>query len=203
VQDCRIISSLSRAISAVDDWPAVLALARAPELQYVFSNTTEVGIVADAESAKDDVPPRSFPAKLTRFLFERARAFDYDPARGLTVIPCELIENNGAKLRLFVRMIAERWELGDDFMKWIDAAVPFCNTLSIALCRAHRVTPTCSDLAVYSATTMPCSPAVSRTVSSPSRAVTNYASVSRGRRQTMASWWHPTSRPIASGRCTC
>jgi tagaturonate reductase len=129
VQECRIISSLSRAISAVDEWPEVLALARAPELQYVFSNTTEVGIVADADSGKDDAPPRSFPAKLTRFLFERARAFDYDAARGLTVIPCELIENNGAKLREIVLAIAARWKLGDAFTKWIDSAVPFCNTL--------------------------------------------------------------------------
>jgi tagaturonate reductase len=129
IQQSRIISSISRAVSAVDEWPEVLALARVPELQYVFSNTTEVGIVPDDESGKGDAPPRSFPAKLTRFLLERARAFDYDGARGLTVIPCELIESNGEKLRYIVRTIATRWELGDDFMRWLDSAVPFCNTL--------------------------------------------------------------------------
>jgi tagaturonate reductase len=129
VQERRIISSLSRAISAVDEWPAVLQLARAPELQYVFSNTTEVGIVADTESAPDDAPPRSFPAKLTRFLYERGKTFNYDAARGLTVIPCELIENNGTKLRDIVKAISARWQLGDEFTKWLDAAVPFCNTL--------------------------------------------------------------------------
>jgi tagaturonate reductase len=129
VQERRIISSLSRAISAVDDWSAVLELARKPELQYVFSNTTEVGIVPDLESAKDDAPPRSFPAKLTRFLFERGRASNYDTARGLTVIPCELIENNGAKLREIVNAIAARWELGGEFIAWLDSSVPFCNTL--------------------------------------------------------------------------
>jgi len=129
VQQRRVISSLSRAISAVDEWSSVLELARKPELQYVFSNTTEVGIVADAQSGKDDAPPKSFPAKLTRFLFERARAFDYDPARGLIVIPCELIENNGTKLREIVDAISTRWELGDEFTKWLDSGVPFCNTL--------------------------------------------------------------------------
>ncbi|MEP6732782.1 MAG: tagaturonate reductase [bacterium] len=129
VQERRVISSLSRAISAVDDWAEVLKVARAPELRFVFSNTTEVGIVHDDESTKDDTPPRSFPAKLTRFLFERASAFDYDVARGLTVIPCELIESNGSKLRHIVRTIAMRWELGDEFMQWMDDAVPFCNTL--------------------------------------------------------------------------
>ena len=129
VQECRIISSLSRALSAVDEWPDVLALACAPELQYVFSNTTEVGIVHDDDSGPDDVPPRSFPAKLTRFLYERASAFDFDPARGLTVIPCELIENNGDKLREIVLALARRWTLGSTFTEWIESAVPFCNTL--------------------------------------------------------------------------
>ncbi len=129
VEERRIISSLSRAMSATDDWQEVLALARAPQLEYVFSNTTEVGIVADTESGRDDAPPKSFPAKLTRFLFERGRTFDFDAARGLTVIPCELIENNGAKLREIVRAIAARWRLGEEFDKWLDSAVPFCNTL--------------------------------------------------------------------------
>ena len=49
--------------------------------------------------------------------------------RGLTVIPCELIENNGERLREIVTAIAKRWELGTTFLEWLDSAVPFCNTL--------------------------------------------------------------------------
>ncbi|MDB4916262.1 MAG: Mannitol dehydrogenase protein [Gemmatimonadetes bacterium] len=129
VQQSRVISSLSRAISATENWAGVLKVARSPELQYVFSNTTEVGIVADAESGRDDMPPRSFPAKLTRFLYERATAFDHVDEKGVIVIPCELIENNGTKLRQIVLDIAARWDLGDQFSAWIERAVPFCNTL--------------------------------------------------------------------------
>ncbi|CAN5841819.1 tagaturonate reductase [soil metagenome] len=129
MRECRIISSVSRALSASDEWNEVLALAREPLLEYVFSNTTEVGIVADEDSGAEDAPPRSFPAKLTRFLFERARAFEFDQGRGLTVIPCELIEDNGARLREIVLSIARRWELGTTFMEWLENAVPFCNTL--------------------------------------------------------------------------
>jgi len=129
MRECRIISSVSRALSASDEWNEVLALAREPLIEYVFSNTTEVGIVADEDSGAEDAPPRSFPAKLTRFLFERASAFDFDQARGLTVIPCELIEDNGARLREIVISIARRWELGTTFMEWLENAVPFCNTL--------------------------------------------------------------------------
>ena len=73
----RSSSSLSRAISARDEWDAVLALARDPRIELVISNTTEVGIALDSADAFADSPPRSFPAKLTRFLAERAVAFDY------------------------------------------------------------------------------------------------------------------------------
>ena len=129
MRECRIISSVSRAISAADEWNEVLELARQPLLAFVFSNTTEVGIVADEDSGAEDAPPRSFPAKLTRFLFERGKAFDFAADRGLTVIPCELIENNGARLREIVVAIARRWELGTTFLEWLDSTVPFCNTL--------------------------------------------------------------------------
>jgi tagaturonate reductase len=129
MRECRIISSVSRAISAADEWNAVLELARQPLLEFVFSNTTEVGIVADEDSGAEDAPPKSYPAKLTRFLFERANTFEYAADRGLTVIPCELIEDNGARLKEIVVAIARRWDLGTTFLEWLDSAVPFCNTL--------------------------------------------------------------------------
>ncbi|HET8655410.1 MAG TPA: tagaturonate reductase [Longimicrobiaceae bacterium] len=129
VQRQRIVSSLSRTLSAKDEWDAVLECARDPALELVFSNTTEVGIALDAGDDPSRSPPRSFPGKLTRFLFERAEALDYDPARGLVVLPCELIEDNGDRLREIVLTLAERWGLGERFERWIRAAVPFCNTL--------------------------------------------------------------------------
>lgn len=129
VQECRIIASVSRALSATDEWDAVLALARAPLVRFVFSNTTEVGIALHPDDAADAAPPRSFPAKLTRFLYERARAFDFDAAYGLTVIPCELIERNGDRLRDLVRTLADSWSLDTRFLVWLAGSVQFCNTL--------------------------------------------------------------------------
>ncbi|HEX5871331.1 MAG TPA: hypothetical protein VFY65_12980, partial [Longimicrobium sp.] len=115
VHEQRVIGSVSRALSAVDEWDAVLDCARNPDLQLVFSNTTEVGIVLDEGDAPDLSPPRSFPGKLTRFLYERALMFDFDPARGLVVLPCELIEDNGDRLRTIVLALAERWALDARF----------------------------------------------------------------------------------------
>ena len=129
VQERRVIASVSRALSGAKEWDAVLACARNADLELIFSNTTEVGIALDRDDKPDLVPPRSFPGKLTRFLYERARAFDFDVARGVTVIPCELIEENGERLCAIVLALAARWNLGSAFVDWIEAAVPFCNTL--------------------------------------------------------------------------
>ena len=128
-QSYRVIGSLSRAISARDEWESVLVLAREAQIEVVISNTTEVGIVLDSSDTFDASPPRSFPGKLTRFLAERAIGVGYDPRRGLVVLPCELIDRNGDVLREIVLETARRWALGDRFTRWLAEAVTFCNTL--------------------------------------------------------------------------
>jgi tagaturonate reductase len=128
-QLATVVASVSRAISATGDWPAVLAVARNPCLEVIFSNTTEVGITLDEADEPDADPPRSFPGKLTRFLYERARAFEFAESKGVAVVPCELIEDNGERLRAIVLALAERWQLGAAFCAWIARAVPFYDTL--------------------------------------------------------------------------
>ena len=144
-EERRIVASLSRALSAQSEWNEVLALARSPELRLIVSNTTEVGITLDESDKADDAPPRSFPAKLTRFLAERAPAFGYDRAHGVVVLPCELIENNGDRLREIVLAHARRWRLGTALERWIEEEVHFCNTL------VDRIVPGAPDVADASA----------------------------------------------------
>jgi tagaturonate reductase len=127
-RECRVIASVSRALSADDAWSAVLACARNPWLELIVSNTTEVGIALSDDDGGPE-SPRSFPARLTRFLYERARAFAYAPSKGVVVLPCELIDANGDRLRDLVLALAHRWQLGRGFVKWVERAVPFCNTL--------------------------------------------------------------------------
>jgi tagaturonate reductase len=110
-------------------------LARDPGIRLVISNTTEVGIALDENDAFDARPPRSFPGKLTRFLYERAVHFDFAIDRGVIVLPCELIEDNGTTLRRVVHQLARQWgageggDFGDAFATWLDKAVDFRNTL--------------------------------------------------------------------------
>lgn len=136
VQHRIVVSSISRAICASDEWETVLKCSRNPHLEVIFSNTTEVGIALDESDIRDGndaeraaIAPRSFPAKLARFLIERARAFDSSPERAVVVIPCELIDRNGDTLRELVLRLASEWTVDVAVRRWLEASVRFCNTL--------------------------------------------------------------------------
>lgn len=123
------IAVVNRIISASEEYSAYAALARQCDLRFVVSNTTEAGIAEDEGDAFELCPPRSFPGKLTRFLYERAEHFDYAPDKGLIVLPCELIDDNGATLKHIVLRLAQRWQLGERFVHWVQENCAFANTL--------------------------------------------------------------------------
>ncbi|HLT88137.1 MAG TPA: tagaturonate reductase [Sphingobacterium sp.] len=121
-------NAISRVLSASKDWQAILESARNPDMQVVFSNTTEVGIVLSNDKIADN-PPTSFPGKLLSFLYERYRHFDGDTTKGLVVLPTELISDNATKLKKILHSLAAQNNLGKDFSTWLDEANDFCNTL--------------------------------------------------------------------------
>ena len=129
VERHRVISSVSRALAADRDWARILAVARTEDLELIVSNTTEVGIAFDGEDQLNAEPPRSFPGKLAAFLYERYRHFSGSPAGGLTIIPCELITDNGTRLKEIVLRLARQWRLEPGFWEWIEQANQFSNSL--------------------------------------------------------------------------
>ena len=125
VDDKRVISSVSRCINPYGEWDKVLELAVSDDLEIIVSNTTEAGIVHDTESTFDQVPPITFPAKLTRVLYERFKA----GKPGIIMLSCELIDNNGKELLKCVHQYIDDWKLPEDFRRWIDEENIFCSTL--------------------------------------------------------------------------
>ena len=128
----RVISCVSDCVCPyVDDkWDDVLALARSADLETVVSNTTEAGIAyTQGDSAFDQVPPNSFPAKLTRVLYERYKAFQGAADKGLVILSCELIDNNGKELKKCCNNYAKDWNLEAEFIDWMNEANTFCSTL--------------------------------------------------------------------------
>lgn len=121
-------NAISRVLSAANEWTTILEAAKNPELEIVFSNTTEVGIVLSNDSLGDQ-PPASFPGKLLAFLHARYVHFQGAADKGLVILPTELITDNAKKLKAIIHTLAEQNGLGADFTNWLDAANDFCNTL--------------------------------------------------------------------------
>ena len=128
VDKAYVNASISRVLSATEDWTSILAFAKSEDLSIVTSNTTEVGIVYTEEPILDGVPS-SFPGKLLAILHERFIHFNGDASKGLVIIPAELIEENGSKLADILNRLAVHNQLGEAFIQWLNQANPICNTL--------------------------------------------------------------------------
>jgi tagaturonate reductase len=128
IEEHSINSSISRVLSAAEEWEQILECAHNRSMQIVISNTTEVGI----QLVNDDIrrhPPVSFPGKLLAFLYERFQAFGGSTHSGMVIVPTELIPENGKKLESIVLELAHLNGLEDNFIEWLETANYFCNSL--------------------------------------------------------------------------
>ena len=121
----RVISCISRAVDVYEEYDVFLETAHNPDMRVIVSNTTEAGIVYDPSCTPEDRPPASFPAKLTRLLWERYQA----GLPGYLILPCELIADNGDVLRSYVLRHGQDWALGEGFLRWLETENTFCNTM--------------------------------------------------------------------------
>ena len=121
----RKITCVSRCIDPYNNYEDYLALAKNPDLRFIVSNTTEAGIAFDPKCNFEDRPALSFPGKLTQFLYQRYLGH----LPGFVIFPCELISDNAVELKKCVLKYADAWELGEDFISWLETENTFCNTL--------------------------------------------------------------------------
>lgn len=129
ISEPRLIRSVNEEIQPWTQFEQFIALARDPQIRFMFSNTTEAGIAFNAGDRPDDRPARSFPGKLTQLLWARWQHFDGAADKGWILLPCELIDDNGATLREMVLRYAQLWQLPAAFSDWIAQHNIFCNTL--------------------------------------------------------------------------
>lgn len=125
----RLITSVNREIAIYREYDQFLGLAANPDLRFIVSNTTEAGIAINAGDRFDDRPPGEYPAKLTRFLYERYTVFNGAENKGFILLPCELLDYNGDELKKCVLKYIDLWQLGDGFRHWVEQANTFCSTL--------------------------------------------------------------------------
>ncbi len=124
-----LIDAIQGGINPYTENDLYMAQAEEESLRFVISNTTEAGIAFDANDKLEDKPQNSYPGKLTALLYRRFTHFKGEAAKGLIIIPCELIDANADRLKEIVLKNAELWKLEADFVKWINEANYFCNTL--------------------------------------------------------------------------
>ena len=125
----RVVTSVAGTVDCYGEYGRYIRGTENPDLRFVISNTTEAGIVYSETDTLDMTPPASFPAKLTQFLYRRAEYFDYAEDKGLVMLPVELIDDNGIMLHRCVVKLAQRWNLGERFMNWLEKACVFTSTL--------------------------------------------------------------------------
>ena len=119
IREKQQINCIDQMVNPYKEFDHYLGLAENENLSFVFSNTTEAGIAREPSDIFEARPPQSFPGKLTRLLYHRYQKFEGDPSKVLHIIPCELIDKNGSKLREIILELCDIWELEEGFKSWI------------------------------------------------------------------------------------
>ena len=123
----RVISSVKNCLNPYEaaDFDAMMEVAASDDLEIIVSNTTEAGIQYDPSCQLNDQPASSFPGKLTQVLYHRYKA----GKKGIIMLACELIDNNGKELLKCVNQYIDQWGLEDGFKKYVNEECTFCGSL--------------------------------------------------------------------------
>ncbi|KDR26394.1 D-mannonate oxidoreductase [Caballeronia grimmiae] len=118
------------ALVAGDDWP-LIRRAFVDHVRVVVSNTSDAGYRLHDQDSSEGVEdeacvPHSFPAKLLALLHARWRE---RPEAGVTVFPCELVQDNGDTLRDIVAGLAGQWSLPASFIDYMRNQCVWVNSL--------------------------------------------------------------------------
>ncbi|RQT15640.1 mannitol dehydrogenase family protein [Burkholderia contaminans] len=127
VVECRAVR---RAWDAERDWADIRGAA-IETVRVIVSNTGDAGYRADPRDVADllahpEHAPHGFPAKLLALLHAR---WQVRPDDGVSILPCELLTNNGDTLRDIVLGLARQWRLPDAFADYLSHRCIWVNSL--------------------------------------------------------------------------
>lgn len=129
IKASRVIDVIGDCINPFTEYERFLSYGESQDLQVIISNTTEAGIAVDATDTDFSVCPKSFPGKLLALLKRRYDYFNGDKTKGLAIIPCELIDNNGDELYRCLTELARINNMDEKFIEWMQTANHFTSTL--------------------------------------------------------------------------
>lgn len=129
VKEVRLVKSIMDILNPYDQYADYEKLFLSDDLEMIISNTTEAGIRYEEGDSLSAEPPKSFPAKMTALLYKRYKKYNGDCNKGLLIICCELIEDNGSTLRNYVLKHAAYNKLEKGFIDWVQSCCHFYDTL--------------------------------------------------------------------------
>lgn len=129
VKTSRVIDVIGDCIDPFTEYEKFLSYGESEDLQVIISNTTEAGIAVDPTDTDFSVCPKSYPGKLLALLKRRYDRFKGDKDKGLAIIPCELIDDNGDELYRCLTELAKINKMDGKFIEWLQNANHFTSTL--------------------------------------------------------------------------
>lgn len=129
VKSSRVIDVIGDCIDPFTEYERFLSYGESEDLQIIISNTTEAGISLDPSDTDFSVCPKSFPGKLLALLKRRYDCFGGAEDKGLDIIPCELIDNNGDELYRCLTELARINGMDEKFISWMRNCNHFTSTL--------------------------------------------------------------------------
>lgn len=129
VKTRQIIDVLGDFINPFTQYEEFLKYGESEDLQVIISNTTEAGIAFDETDTDHSVCPKSFPGKLLALLHRRYVYFNGAMDKGLAIVPCELIDNNGTELKKILIKLANLCYNDEKFTAWVENANHYTDTL--------------------------------------------------------------------------
>lgn len=133
IDDILSVDCVSECVDTCSEFDKLVSLFKDKSLDVVISNTTEAGICFNEQDRLTDCPDVSFPGKVTALLYERFNS----GGSGIVFLPVELIENNGKALKDCIEKYIKLWNLGSDFLNYVNEKCVFCNTLVDRIVTGH------------------------------------------------------------------
>lgn len=129
VKSSQVIDVIGDCINPFTEYERYLKYGESEDLQVIISNTTEAGIAVDPTDTDFSVCPKSYPGKLLALLKRRYDHFNGDLSKGLAIVPCELIDNNGDELYRCLTELAKINNMDKKFIEWVQKANHYTSTL--------------------------------------------------------------------------
>ena len=126
----EVIPVIDDGVNPYTEYQKFLSYGESKDLEVIISNTTEAGIrfeEKDVSLDREKNTPLSYPGKLLALLKRRYDVLGKE--YGLSIIPCELIDDNGDKLKEVLLSLARAKKRDSGFLDYLEKGCHYTSTL--------------------------------------------------------------------------